>query len=123
MLLKHLRRHLVTGRPIIHIRKEGLNISKAGSIIFCPRDNERMQLVLVKEFVREIRKKQTDIFPLRQFFCKLSEFRRPDTDKRYRFRAGNQFTLKIPVFYILQLKKLFSDLFNDLLCFRHRTSP
>ena len=65
MLLKHLRRHLVTGRPIIHIRKEGFNFSKAGIIIFGPRDNERMQLVLVKIVVREIREKQLDPFSLR----------------------------------------------------------
>ena len=65
MLLKHLRRHLVAGRPVVHIRKEGLNFSETGIVIFGAGNKERMQLVLVKIFVRKIREKKFDPFSLR----------------------------------------------------------
>ena len=54
MLFKDLRRHLVAGRPVIHIRQESIDIPDAGFKILHLGKNEGMELVLLKILMRKI---------------------------------------------------------------------
>ena len=109
VLFKGLRRKLVTGCPVVHIRKESAGLFEARLKVAHLGEYERVQLVLVKAAVRKLRQKGGVIPCPVQLLRQAAQCGRSNPDHRFRRDVGDQLDLKVAVFFVAKLKQRFAD--------------
>ena len=113
VFLKHLRRHLVTGRPVIHIgQKHGKRLHTLCKILPL-RNDKRVKLVFIKIHVRKNSQKFADFLPFRKLLRHLPKRGRAHADHRFFVDRRYQLRLKIPVSDVFLRGLRLSDLIRN----------
>ena len=104
---KHLWRHDVANRPVVHEWQELVCQTDTFLIVLHLRDKESVKHVLIVVFVRKLLKEILAFFLLCKFFCELAEHRHTNAYETFQRHSRCQFGLESSILLILHGEQSF----------------